>query len=108
MPEDHEGLAGRIATWAAAGGGMAIALGAFIRYVQIVDDVEVEFATALAWWGAWAAGLGLVIAGLMGRLQGVEREQALLVLLVGLLVLVIMPVAPGGSINVDFGGMFGG
>ncbi len=96
----------QITTWVAILAAGAIALGRFIAYIQAVDDIDVEVGSALAWWGAWLAGVALVIRGAAG-----EREDATsawvpwAALLVGILVLVVMPAIPAG--NVDLSSFFG-
>ncbi len=84
----------------------ALAVARFVRYVQVVSDADVAFASTLAWWGMYLTGLGLVATGLVGYFEEEmgPRTSDWAAFLVGVLVLVIMPAAPG----VDWAGMFSG
>lgn len=96
----------QVTTWIAILGAAAIALGRFIAYIQAVDDIDVDFGSALAWWGAWLAGVSLVVRGAAGDHKdpaGAWVPWA--ALLVGLLILVIMPAIPAG--NLDLSNLFG-
>lgn len=98
--------------WTVVVAGLALALARFIRYIEVVTDVDVAFTASLAWWGMFVAGLGLILYGLVDELEGSEfgpSTQAWAALLVGLLILTIMPAspAPGAELRDMFGGMFG-
>lgn len=98
--------------WTVVVAGLALALARFIRYIEVVTDVDVAFTSSLAWWGMFVAGLGLILFGLVDEIEGREfgpSTQAWAALLVGLLILALMPAspAPGAELRDMFRGMLG-
>jgi NO-binding membrane sensor protein with MHYT domain len=109
MGEDARGDG--VARWVVLTAGVAAAalvIARFVDYIRFVDDVDVEFQQALAWWSTLVIAVSLTAGGLLARLQEEDRStEAWLAFLVGLLILVAMPAAPGFNLNFNFGG-FGG